>query len=73
MGAQRDAPTLGNGTYGLVWMLAASLEISGDEISGLDTATDGTVFKQWALQFVSLEFRSFGGVVLFDTKTESYF
>lgn len=29
MGAQRDAPALGNGTYGLVLVLAASLEISG--------------------------------------------
>lgn len=32
-----------------------------------------TVSKQWLLQLVSLELRKFGGVVLFDTKTEFNF
>lgn len=31
------------------------------------------VSKQWLLQLVSLELRKFGGVVLFDTKTEFNF
>lgn len=43
------------------------------ELMGIKPAADGTVFKQWVLQLVSLEFRRFGGVVLFDTKTEFNF